>query len=165
MEVQTEVPTGTRLRIDADRQFEGQQGDSVLRIQGERPEGGQVFDATYVEVEHYEAQAIAKILRSLTSPPPEQLDEIAREVQATFGSRLGGRDAQQIAQMAVRSQAQLVGSWLGTSVGSGDISKPQEQLEYLAERFERAAAKKRNAPSWSQQSEGDGQGQQAKQTS
>lgn len=155
MEVQTQAPSGTKLRIDADRQFEGQQGDSVLRIQGESPQGGQVFDAAYVEVDDREAQVIAKVIRSMRSPQPELIDAIASEVQATNSSKLSGRDAHQIAEMAVRAQAQAVAYLLGTT----DTQQAGEKIERLAERFERAAAKKRNAPSWQSQG-GNGQQQQ-----
>lgn len=154
MEVTTQAPSGTKLRIDADRQFEGQQGDSVLRIQGESPQGGQVFDAAYVEVDDREAQVIGKVVRSMRSPQPELIDTIASEVQSTFSSKLSGRDAHQIAEMCLKAQALAVSHLLGAQ----DPQQSGEKIERLAERFERAAAKRRNAPSW--QTQGNGQQQQ-----
>lgn len=151
MELVTDAPTGTKLRIDADRQFEGQQGDSVLRVQGERPEGGQVFDATYVEVDDKEAYAIAQLIRTARQPTPELMDTISREVQAMFGSRLSGRDAQQIAQTVGRAWW----DWLGSSLSVTEEHRPQ-YVEALAERFERAAAKKRTPPAFTQPTGGDG---------
>ena len=142
-EVITEVPqTGTRLRIDADREFDVQSGDSVLRVRGERKDGGQVLDAAYVEVDGQEAQAVAYALRQVRQPSPELHDEIAREVQAAFGARLGARDASQIAQIVSRAWWQHLGAQLGA-----DQNEREQRLERLAQRFERAAAKRRGAPS------------------
>jgi hypothetical protein len=143
MEVTTEVPqTGTRLLIDADRDFDRPSGDSVLRVRGERKDGGHVLDAAYVEVDGQEAQAVSQALRQIRQPTPELHDEIAREVQAAFGARLGARDAAQIAQIVSRTWWQHLGVHLGT-----DQQEREHRLQQLAERFERAAAKRRGAPS------------------
>ncbi|HWF25918.1 MAG TPA: hypothetical protein VG275_10745 [Solirubrobacteraceae bacterium] len=143
MEVTTEVPqTGTRLMIDADRDFDTPSGDSVLRVRGERRDGAQVLDAAYVEVDGQEAQAIAQALRQIRQPTPELHDEIAREVQAAFGARLGARDASQIAQIVSRAWWQHLGVHLGT-----EQQEREQRLQRLAERFERASAKRRGAPS------------------
>jgi hypothetical protein len=143
MEVTTEVPqTGTRLMIDADRDFDAPSGDSVLRVRGERRDGGQVLDVAYVEVDGQEAQAIAQALRQIRQPTPELHDEIAREVQAAFGARLGARDASQIAQIVSRAWWQYLGVHLGT-----EQPEREHRLQRLAERFERASAKRQGAPS------------------
>lgn len=140
MELQTEVPqTGTKVRIDADRGFEGQSGDSILHVQGQSTDGSPTFDAAYVEVNAQEAEAISHVLRWIGSPTPQMLDKVAQEVQATFSSKLGGRDAQQIAQLTATAVRQLVGQW----IGAGSDHQVQEQVDTLAERFERAAAKRR----------------------
>jgi hypothetical protein len=143
MEVLTEVPqTGTRLRIDADRQFEGHAGDSIMRVQGQGRDGSQVFDATYVETSAEEAKVIGALLRALRQPPQELSDEISQEVQATFGARLGGRDAHQISQIVSRVWWQNAQRLLGSQ------DDREQQLEHLAERFERAAASRRQAPAY-----------------
>jgi hypothetical protein len=148
MEVTTEVPqTGTRLRIDADRQFEGQAGDSVLRVQGQSRDGSQVFDAIYVETNADEAQAVGTLLRSLRQPPQELSDEISQEVQATFGSKLGGRDAHQISQIVVRAWRQQALHLLGSQ------PDPDSRLEHLAERFQRAAANRRQPAAYTHNGE------------
>lgn len=154
MEIVTQVPSGPTLHIENDRQFDSQTGDSVLRIQGERPEGGQVFDACYVEVEAQEAQAIALVLRSLATPQPEMIDHIAREIQSAFGSVLSGRDAHQVAEIGSRARFQMVQSWMGgltlTQKGTQTPTQQQQVVEKLAQRFERAASKKVNPPTYLQ---------------
>jgi hypothetical protein len=111
MEVLTQVPsTGTKLRIDADREFEGQPGDSVLRVQGQTPDGGQtIFDAAYVEMDATEAGVTAKVLRLLRKPDPAVTDEIAQDMLAAFGSKLTARDAHQIAEICARSWRDQIG--------------------------------------------------------
>lgn len=140
MEVLTDSPSGTHLRIDSDRQFDTPTGDSVLRVQGER-DGGQVFDAAYVEVGAQEANVIAKALRILQKPHPELQDEITQEIQATYSSRLSGRDAHQIAEVCGLAQR----TWIARLVG-GDPQSQEKTMERLAERFERAAAKRSGIP-------------------
>lgn len=139
MDLTTEVPqTGTRLRIDADRQFEGQPGDGTLRIAGER-EGSQVFDATYVEVDEKEADLTAWLLRAIRTPTPELLDRVAQEVQATFSSKLSGREARQTADIMWQAIRAQVREYAGVK-GEHDT-----MVDKLAERFERAAARRRQA--------------------
>lgn len=151
MELTTEVPqTGTRLRIDADRQFEQAQGDSVLRVQGEK-DGTPVFDAAYVEVDERDGEAVAQILDWTLTPPPEVQDEIAQQVQATFQSKLSGRDANQIAHIATQATWQAMMQSLGLP-SPDQIDKTQHPLAKLAERFRRAAAKRRSAYSGGSQS-------------
>jgi hypothetical protein len=144
VEVQTQSPSGTKLRIDADRTFEGQTGDGVLRIQGEGHDGGPVFDAAYTEVDPREADTVAKLLRATQQSPQEMKDRIAQEVQATFGSRLGGRDAHQIAEIVGQTWWQQCAAWLGVPT-----SEAAEKVERLAERFERTAAKRANPAAFS----------------
>jgi len=154
MEVMTEVPqTGTKLRIDADRQFEGQAGDSVLRVQGQSRDGSQVFDAIYVETNADEAQVVGTLLRALRQPPQELSDEISQEVQATFGSKLGGRDAHQISQIVTRAWRQHALQLLGAQ------PEREQRLEQIAERFERAAANRRQAPAYGRAGNGSQQEQ------
>jgi hypothetical protein len=143
MEVLTESPQGTKLRIDADRQWEGQQGDSVLRVQGQSADGGAIFDAAYVEIAEQEAQAVSQVLSVLDSPPAELVDHIAQEVQATFRSRLSGRDAAQIAQIATLATQQWVMQSLGASSEQWKQQSGASPIKRLAERFQRAASKRR----------------------
>lgn len=160
MEVLTEVPqSGTKLRIDADRQFEQQQGDSVLRVQGQSREGSPIFDAAYVEVSDQEAQAVATILQWITQPTPELQDKIAQEVQAAFSSKLSGRDAQQIAHIVTRAQTQALQEYVSLPrTQDQPTNGSQHPLQSLSERFQRAAARKRGPYSGS----GSGSGQSAK---
>lgn len=158
MEVTTQVPqTGTKLHIDADRGFDGPSGDSVLRIKGQNQEGSQTFDASYVEVDGPSAQVIAQVLRQIKAPTPELQSEIAREVQATFGDKLGGRDAQQVATIVARAWSQRLIQQMGLPQ-----QQAEQHLDSLAERFERTAAQRRQQPAYSgqgQQPQGQGQGQ------
>lgn len=153
MEVTTQVPqTGTKLRIDADRQFEGQAGDSVLRVQGQSPDGGQVFDAAYVEVDAQEAQAIGMLVRNLRQPTPELQDAIAQDVLAPFTAKLSGKDAAQIAHIVTKAWWDQLASYLGPQ------GEREQRIERLAERFDRAAAK-RKQPFGASTEEGNGQQQ------
>lgn len=146
MELTTEVPqTGTKLRIDADRAFEQSGGDTVLRVQGQGTDGGQVFDSAFVELSEQEANAVAKILEWVLQPAPEIQDMIAQEVQATFSSKLSGRDAQQIAHIVQIAQWQAMQQKLGLPSPEQVGDQGQHPLRRLAERFQRAAAKKRAA--------------------
>jgi hypothetical protein len=137
MEVITEVPnTGTKLRIDADREFDRQTGDAVLRIFGQSPEGEQVLDAAYVEVNTREADLLADALREARTPMPYTNDALTQEIQAAFSSKLSARDAAQIAQIAHRTRWQgIVGRWAGNEADA------ERTINELAERFERASAK------------------------
>lgn len=156
MEVTTQVPeTGQRIKIDADRQFDGQTYDSVVRIQGQNPDGTPSLDATMVQVDEQEAEAIGKLIRSLKSPQQEVLDRIAQEVQATFSAKLSGRDAQQIAHLVHRSWWEQFSS----SFGSTDEPERASKVEYLAERFYRAAGRSRT-PFTGSASSGNGEQQQ-----
>lgn len=140
MEVQTEVPqTGTRLRIDNDRQFDRPTGDSVIRVQAQSPDGGQVSDVTLVEVSGQESNLISFVLRQVQNPTQKTQELLATEVQAAFPSRLLGRDANQIAQLVARTH------WLAVQqqAGIGDENQAEKAIQQLAERFERAAAKSR----------------------
>lgn len=149
MEVQTQDPqTKTRLRIQGDRTFDRQSGDSVLRVQGQGEDGGQVFDAAYVEVNDQEAQGIGKMLRQLRSPSSELIDQIAQDVLGAYGSKLSGRDAHQIAHVIIRTQWQSLAQQFGQ-----DESQQTQQIDRLAERFERAAANRRTTPSYGQGNE------------
>lgn len=141
MEVLTEVPqTGTKLRFDIDREIERPTGDSVMRVQGQSQDGGNLFDAAYVETNPEEADLVAIVLRETWAPSPETQDQIAQEVQATFGSRLSGRDAAQIAEIATQAQWRAVQQKLGL----GDPNKVKKTAQKLAEQFERASAKRRS---------------------
>lgn len=139
MEVQTKDPqTKTTLRIQGDRTFDRQSGDSVLRVQGQGEDGSQVFDAAYVEVNEQEAQALGKLLRQLRSPSSEMTDQIAQEILSAYGSKLGGAQAHQIAELVVRAQRWQIAQQFGT-----DESQQAQAIERLAERFERTAANRR----------------------
>lgn len=153
MEVTTQAPSGTKLRIDSDRQFEGQQGDSVLRVQGQSEDGSQVFDATYVEMDPQEAAVLARLARSVIQPSPQLQDKIAQEVQATFASRIGGRDAQQIAHIAAQAVQVQVAAWFGWTDQPTD--QAMQPLERLAERLERSAAKRSKAPAFTSGGNGE----------
>lgn len=132
MEVLTApTQTGTVLRIDSDRQFEGKPGDSVLRMAGESKDGSQVFDATYVECSAEEAHMVGWILRSIRQPSPELLEKMAQEIQATF-SHLSGRDAHQAAEVA------WSGIWSATGLTDEEM---KQHVTTLAERFERASSR------------------------
>jgi hypothetical protein len=134
MEVLTAVPgTGTKLMIDADRQFDVPQGDSTLRIQGQTQDGSPVFDATYVEVTAEEARLVGWFIRAVRQPGPELLDQIAQEVSATYSAKLSGRDSHHIAELAWKGIAELAQEMLGPESSPG--------LRALAERFERASAR------------------------
>lgn len=140
MEVLTQVPSsGTKLRIDADREFDaGQSGDSVLRVQGQTPDGGQtIFDAAYVEVDAAEAEVTAKVLRGLRKPDRDMTDGISQDILAAFGGKLNAREAHQIAEIAASA-------WRDRA---GQGTWPQEEcgprLDKLAERFERASAQRK----------------------
>lgn len=142
-EVMTEVPeSGTKLRIDADRSFERPTGDSVLRIWGQTPDGAQVLDAAYVECNAKEADLIGHVLRQGATPAPSTVDTIAQEVLATFGSKLSGRDAHQIATIAAKAQ------WLAAAnrLGISGEQEAERTVNELAERFERASAKAQTPP-------------------
>jgi uncharacterized protein (UPF0261 family) len=118
MEVLTEVPqTGTKLFFDADREFDGQAGDTVMRVKGQTREGTPLFDAAYVEVDEESATVVAALLRAIRQPSAEVTDQIA-----------------QIAQQA----------WKGLATIWPEAER-QERTAKLAERFERAAASRRNA--------------------
>lgn len=157
MEVTTQVPeTGQRIKIDTDRQFDDRMYDSVFRVQGQNPDGTPSLDATMVQVDEQESEAIGKLIRSLKSPQQDVLDRIAQEVQATFGSKLGGRDAQQIAQLVHRSW------WEQFSSAFGGTDEPERasKVEHLAERFFRAAGRSRTP-----YTSGSGNGQQQQEAS
>jgi hypothetical protein len=159
VEVQTQVPqSGTKLRIQNDRQFDQQSGDSVLRVSGQSQDGSPVYDAAYVEVEAREADTVGRLIRGARSPQPEIQDKISQEVQAAFSSRLSGRDAHQVALIATQAIQQQVAQWLGSPSGQ-PTDQTSQKLERLAERFERAAGLKAAAPSF-QGGDGQQQGQQ-----
>jgi hypothetical protein len=82
--------TGTKLRLESDRRLERPQGDSVMRVQALGQDGGQVFDAAYVECDAQEADLIATLLHEAQYQSPQTQDRIAQEVQASFASRLSG---------------------------------------------------------------------------
>lgn len=128
--------TGTKLRLDSDRQWQHPQGDSVMRVQSQTKDGGQ-FDTAYVECDPQEADLIAILLHEVTYPSPQTLDTIAQEVHAAFSSKLSGRDAAQIAQIVGRQWWQAIQPLLGAG---GETEKAMKGLE---ERFTRAAAKSR----------------------
>jgi hypothetical protein len=144
VEVLTEVPqSGTTLKIDNDRSFDGPSpGDSVLRVMGQSKDGTQVFDAAYVEVDPQEAETIALLLRQLRKPGADLTDEISQEVLAAFGSKVSGRDAHQISEICNRAW------WQSLKTSFGPHGESPQRIEQLAEKFERAAAKRRNAPSF-----------------
>lgn len=162
MQVEAQVPdTGTRLRLDADRQFESQQGDSVLRVQGQTPDGSPVFDAVYVEVTGQEARAVALLAEFIQKPPAQVEDAIAQEVQAAFSSRLTGRDAQQVAHIAHLAIWQALAPTLGIDPRSmPNPAEGQNPLRRVIERFQRAAAKKQapwaGAQGYDQQPDSEG---------
>lgn len=140
MEVTTELPrSGTKLSIDADREFDGgQTGDSVLRVKGQSSDGSQtIFDAAYVEVDANEAAVVGGVLRMLRKPDADTTDQIAQEILGAFGSKLTGREAHQLAEIAAQT-------WRKQNFGT---DWPEEQrgqrIEKLAERFERASAQRR----------------------
>jgi hypothetical protein len=135
--------TGTKLRLESDRQLERQQGDSVMRVQAQGQDGGQVFDAAYVECDAQEAELIATVLRETQQQSPQMQDGVAQEVQATFASKLSGRDAAQIAQIVARSSRQAV----QTQLGIGDEAEAEQAINRLVERFSRAASKRREPAS------------------
>jgi hypothetical protein len=135
--------TGTKLRLESDRQLERQQGDSVMRVQAQGQDGGQVFDAAYVECDAQEAELIATVLRETQYQSPQMQDRVAQEVQATFASKLSGRDAAQIAQIVARSSRQAV----QTQLGIGDEAEAEQAINRLVERFSRAASKRREPAS------------------
>lgn len=140
MEVTTELPrSGTKLSIDADREFDGgQTGDSVLRVKGQSPDGSQtIFDASYVEVDSNEAAVVGAVLRMLRKPDADTTDQISQEILGAFGAKLGGRDAHQIAEIAHRA-------WRTQNFGTDWPEEERSQrMEKLAERFERASAQRR----------------------
>jgi len=135
--------TGTKLHLESDRQLERQQGDSVMRVQAQAQDGGQVFDAAYVECDAQEADLIATLLRETQNQSPQTQDTIAQEVQAAFASKLSGRDAAQIAQIVARSRRQAI----RTQLGVGDEAEAEQIVNKLAERFGRAASKRREPSS------------------
>jgi len=135
--------TGTKLRLESDRQLERQQGDSVMRIQAQGQDGGQVFDAAYVECDAQEADLIAHLLHETQYQSPQTQDTIAQEVQATFASKLSGRDAAQIAQIVALSWRRATQSRLGV----GDEAEAEQIINRLVERFSRAASKRREPAS------------------
>lgn len=135
--VTTEVPeTGTRLHIDADRPFDRHAGDGVLRVAGYSPDGSPVFDAAYAELDQEEAQLLAWLCRNAMAPTPETRDRYAQEVQATFSSKLSGRDAHQVADIIARAQWDALQEQMGIASQAGNLAVAQR----LAERFERTAA-------------------------
>lgn len=137
MEVVTQVPsTGTKLHIDADREFDHQSGDAVLRILGQASDGHQVLDAAYVQCNATEANLIGYLLRQTLTPQPETTDVITQEILAAFGSQLSARQASQISQMASRAQWSTLSQQLAT-----DQQNAERQINELAERFQRASAK------------------------
>ena len=144
MELTVDNPqTGTKLRLDSDRQLERQQGDSVIRVQALGQDGGQVFDAAYVECDAQEADLIATLLHGTQYQSPQTQDTIAQEVQAAFASKLSGRDAAQIAQIVARSWRQAI----QTQLGIGDEAEAEQIVNKLGERFSRAASKRREPAS------------------
>lgn len=146
MELLTQVPeTGTKLRIDSDRQFDRPHGDSVLRVQGSSADGGaNVFDAAYVELNDQEAVLVGHLLRQTLQPSPKTQDMLAQEIQAAFSSQLSARDAAQIAAIVSRA-------WWNAAqaqIGIGEEPETKRLVGKLAERFDRTAAKRRE-PAWS----------------
>lgn len=123
--------TGAVLQINADR-LDGVTRDGVLRVLGERPGGGSI-DATFVQVDQAEAKAVGDIARVGVQPSDRVVGEIARDVQAAFLDRLGGRDAQQIAQIAARAIGRSVAPELG------EPTVREGRVRELAVRFDRAA--------------------------
>jgi hypothetical protein len=135
--------TGTKLHLESDRQLERQQGDSVMRVQAQAQDGGQVFDAAYVECDAQEADLIASLLHDTQYQSQQTQDRVAQEVQAAFTSRLSGRDAAQIAQIVARSRWQAIQGQLGI----GDEAEAERIVNRLVERFSRAASKRREPAS------------------
>jgi len=135
--------TGTKLHLESDRQLERQQGDSVMRVQAQTQDGGQVFDAAYVECGAQEAELIASLLHDTQYQSQQAQDRVAQEVHAAFTSRLSGRDAAQIAQIVARSHWQAIQGQLGI----GDEAEAERIVNRLVERFSRAASKRREPAS------------------
>lgn len=135
--------TGSNLHLESDRQLERPQGDSVMRVQAQAQDGGQIFDAAYVECDAQEADLIATLLHETQNQSPQTQDRIAQEVQATFASKLSGRDAAQIAQIAARSGWQAI----QTQLGIGEEAEAEQIVNKLVERFSRAASKRREPAS------------------
>ncbi len=162
MELTVDNPqTGTKLHLESDRQLERQQGDSVMRIQAQAKDGGQVFDAAYVECDAQEADLIASLLHNTQYQSPQTQDRIAQEVQATFASKLSGRDAAQIAQIVARSLRQEVQRRLGV----GDEAEAEQIVGRLVERFSRAASKRREPASGNGSQQSPQAGQSSRQQS
>lgn len=138
-QLQARVPgSGTDVTFTNDRTWDGESGDSVLRVQGQSSDGGQVIDRNFTEVSGQQAQALGKILRALTQMPSDVLESITRDVQATFGSQLNGSDCHLLAEQVGRRYAEALTSNLGQA------QERQQQINQLAERFERTAAQSRS---------------------
>lgn len=136
MEVLTETkPGGTKLRFNADRSLDQPSGDSVISVHGER-DGTTVIESTYVQVDEREARAVGLVMDQIQAPTPPLLDKIAQDVQSTFGSKLSGRDAHQVAEIATRCWSE----YLSTEIGPREAS---DKISSLTERFQRAAASSR----------------------
>ena len=104
--------------------------------------------------------------RPLIDRVPEMLDHIAQEIQSTFSSKLTGRDAHQVAEIGSRARYQMVQNWLGLNLVQQQQQgqTQQQQIEKLAQRFERAASKKQGSPSYIAQENGESEEQQSQQS-
>lgn len=129
---------GGKIRLDSDRQFDRQQGDSVMRFQT-LVDGTQVFDATYAELSAEEADLMGELLRQVRQPSQLTQDRIAQEVHAIFQGTIGGRDAAQIAAIVGQSWWKAIRDQLGV----GDEPEAERIVNGLAQRFDRTASKRR----------------------
>lgn len=137
MEVLAEVPeTGTKLRFDTDRQFDGGPGDATLHIEGLKDDGSKIHDGTYVEVTPEEAGLVAWFVRAIRQPTPELRDKITQEIQSAYGSCLSGREAQQVGDLAWRGIMDAAQGKLGAGRPTAERT-----MDRLAERFDRASTR------------------------
>lgn len=134
MEVMTQIkptetdPGGTRLSFAADRSLDEPEGDSVLRVTGER--GGEpVIDTAYVEVGEPEARVLALVLEQVKTPGPPILDRISEAIQAQHD--IAPTQAWAIAQTAARAWWDYFSTELG--------AEAKEKSTALTDRFRRAA--------------------------
>lgn len=138
MEVLAEVPeTGTKLRFESDREFDGGPQDATLRIRGSKDDGSPTHDGIYVEVTPEEAGLVAWFTRAIRQPTPELRDRITQEIQAAYGSCLTGKEAQQVADLAWGGIMDTARSRLNVH----GRSAAEHTIERLAERFDRASTR------------------------
>jgi hypothetical protein len=154
-DVQTQDPqTQTKLTIGSDRSFGQPTGESVLHVSGQSPDGQQIVDFAAIEFDPKEADATAKLWRSMKAPPRELEDKITREVLAAYGSQLSGTDARTVSQIVTRAFQQQAATWLGEQ--PDQPQQANQRIERLAERCERGAGARRSPVGSSQSSGGDG---------